>query len=366
MIQNLVVVRLKLIRAATRLLAGVLPLVPLSTLATTPGTQGVAIVGSALDRPAVLTTHASRSILQSSALAGGRLVAVGERGIIILSDDNGTTWKQVSSPTSVGLTAVRFFDKQHGRIVGHGGLVLATDDGGETWLKQMDGRVAAQLVLQAARKGGDSKIEAEAQRYVDDGPDKPLLDTVFVDASHGFVVGAYNLAFETVDGGKTWRPMSFRLDNPKSLHLYAIRARGDEIVIAGEQGLVLRSINRGNSFTRLTLPYTGSFFVLELPGEREIVVAGLRGNAWRSLDGGKSWEQLKGAAPLTFTASALDAQGRLVLGNQAGMLFTRVDDVLRRTSIKFPPLTSLLPLRGAPTLTTTLAGVMSVDLEVLK
>lgn len=328
-------------------------------------TAGAAPVGPALQRAAVISALASRSVLQGAARAGDRLVAVGERGIVLLSDDGGKTWRQVPVPVSVGLTGVRFVDAQHGWIVGHGGVVLASSDGGQTWSKQLDGLAAAQLLLKDAQAAGDAKAQADAERLVADGADKPFLDAVFYDARHGLVVGAYNLAFETADGGKTWTPISRRLDNPRGLHLYAVRVRGDEVLIAGEQGLVLRSADRGQSFQRLAVPYKGSFFTAELPGH-DIVVAGLRGNAWKSADGGASWTQLASPVPVSFTASALDGQGRLWLGNQAGMLLSQAGDALVPTPAKLPPLTGLLPLTDGQALALSIAGPIPVNLGAPK
>ena len=320
-------------------------------------------VGAALDRPALQSGLAARSVLQGAAQAGGRLIAVGERGIVLLSEDGGRTYRQVPVPVSVGLTAVRFADAQHGWIVGHGGVVLASSDGGQSWTKQLDGRQAARLMLEDALAAGDAKAQADAERLVADGADKPLLDAYFFDAQHGLVIGAYNLAFSTADGGKTWQSISRRLGNPRGLHLYGVRVRGNQVVIAGEQGLVLRSSDRGQSFQRVNVPYKGSFFSVELLGTNEIVLAGLRGNVWKSADEGASWTQLKVPLPVSFTASALDAQGRLWLANQAGMLFAYVGGALVPTVTGLPPLNGLLPLQGSDALALSTAGAIPVKLE---
>jgi len=326
----------------------------------------VGAVGPALERPAVVSALAARSVLRGAARAGGRLVAVGERGIVVVSDDQGSTWRQVPTPVSVGLTAVRFVDARHGWAVGHGGVVLATTDGGERWVRQLDGQQAARLVLEEAKAGGDERARADAERLVADGADKPLLDLHFFDAQHGLVIGAYNLAFETLDGGRSWRPFARRLDNPRALHLYAVRARGDEVLIAGEQGLVLRSADRGRRFARLAVPYKGSFFTAELPAAQEILVAGLRGNVWRSIDEGASWAQVPNPVPVSVTASGQDAQGRVWLGNQAGMVLSYTGDAVLPTLAKAPPLTGLLPLESGRALAVSVAGVATLNLGTPK
>jgi photosystem II stability/assembly factor-like uncharacterized protein len=321
-------------------------------------------VGAALQRPAVLAKAAARSMLQSAAKSGNRLVAVGERGIVVLSDDQGQTWRQVPVPVSVGLTAVHFIDAQHGWIAGHGGVVLATSDGGQSWNKQLDGLQVAELVLRDAQAAGDTKAIAEGERLVADGADKPFLDIRFDDTQHGLVVGAYNLALTTADGGKTWQPISRRLDNPRGLHLYSARARGNELVISGEQGLVLRSTDHGASFQRLVTPYKGSFFTAALPGAKDIVLAGLRGNVWRSGDGGTTWKQLAMPEPVSVTASALDDQGRLWLTNQAGVVLGLIGDALVPVVTALPPLNGLLPLEGDHALALSLTGAVPLNLKM--
>ena len=318
-------------------------------------------VGSALDRPALVSPQAAHAVLLGAALSGSRVVAVGERGIVLLSDDAAGHWRQAQVPTSVTLTAVRFVDAQHGWATGHSGVVLATVDGGETWVRQLDGKQAAQLVLDEAQARGDAAAVKNAQRLVADGADKPLLDLYFFDAQRGIVVGAYNLAFMTEDGGHSWKPWGQQLDNPKGLHLYTVRAQGNTVVIAGEQGLVLQSQDAGQHFTRLVTPYQGSFFTAELPSRGEIVLAGLRGNAWRSTDAGATWSVLAAAAPISFTASAVRAGQGVVLANQGGQLFVLRDGVLSLLpGAALPSPAGVLPLADGRLLALTVRGVIPV------
>lgn len=319
-------------------------------------------VADALDRPALRVTMAAKSMLLGAAQAGGRLVAVGERGIVVLSDDAGRTWRQARVPVSVTLTAVRFVDAKQGFVVGHGGVVLATRDGGETWRKQLDGVQSAQMALKAAQAAGNAGAIKEAERLVADGADKPLLDLHFFDARRGLVVGAYNQAFATEDGGQSWQVVSDRLDNPKALHLYAVRSRGDTLLVAGEQGLVYRSDDAGRSFRRLTTPYQGSFFTIELPTANEMVVAGLRGNVWRSTDRGSSWSKAAVPMPVSFTASADRGERGLVLGNQSGALFAfNAGQLTPLPGGAQPPLTALLPLANGRLLALGRAGAIVLE-----
>ena len=58
----------------------------------------------------VAPIRSDRVILLDVAMAGKRLVAVGERGVVMASDDNGVTWVGTRAPVTRTLTAVTFID----------------------------------------------------------------------------------------------------------------------------------------------------------------------------------------------------------------------------------------------------------------
>ena len=53
-------------------------------------------------------TAASKILLIDAARAGNRIVAVGDRGFILASDDNGDSWRRLNAPEGPLLTAVFF------------------------------------------------------------------------------------------------------------------------------------------------------------------------------------------------------------------------------------------------------------------
>lgn len=323
----------------------------------------------ALERPATQVRVPERSVLTAAVMAGTRVVAVGERGMVLLSDDGGVHWRQARGvPVSTTLTAVRFVDAKLGWAVGHGGVILHSMDGGETWALQADGRVLAKAALDAARqRASTAPGDAAAARQLKsalllagDGPDKPLLDLHFIDARRGFVVGAYNLFFETTDGGATWTSAMDRLENPKSQHLYAIRAQGSSVYVVGEQGLMLRSQDSGRSFQPLTSPYSGSWFSLVALPNGALVAAGLRGNAYYSPDQGQTWSRIEGAAPASFVSAVALTGGAVLLTNQAGQLLaSRAGAPFSKLGLlSLPPLCDVLPLPDGGLLAVGMAGAM--------
>lgn len=330
----------------------------------------------AISRPALPVRQPERQFLLAAAQVGHRLVAVGERGLVLLSEDLGESWRQAARvPVSVTLTAVSFVNDRQGWAVGHGGTILATSDGGEHWFVQADGVSLAKAALSEAQGlgagepgGAADRALRSAQALLTDGPDKPLLDVHFENADRGWVVGAYNLFFETRDGGKTWLSARRLIDNPKEMHLYAIRSAGEQVYLLGEQGQMHRSDDGGRSFKALQSPYAGSWFTLATGVDGSLLAGGLRGHLFRSTDRGESWQQVPGVPPISLVSAApLGAKGMLA-ANQAGQVFLVGAgghlSLLHKSTVS--ALTGVLPLADGGLLVTGASGVERARVETLK
>src|SRR5262245_37489421 len=276
-----------------------------------------------LDTPAAVSSAAPKRVINGLARAGSRVVAVGQRGHVVYSDDAGRTWAQATVPVSSDLVAVAFPSASHGWAVGHDGVVLHSADAGATWVRQLDGRVR-QL------DGRSTKQDA----------DVPLLDVWFENERAGFVVGAFNLILRTSDGGKTWQSWSERAENPKGLHLYAVRAIGEDLYIAGEQGLLLKLDREAGRWRALELPYKGTLFGIT-GNAKSVLVFGLRGHAFRSVDRGRSWQKIETGLQVGVTGGTTDA-GRMVLVSNAGHVLLSNDE-----GASFKPLALERPLPAA-------------------
>ena len=255
---------------------------------------------------AIESPKAVRSLLLDVTRAGKRLVAVGDRGHILYSDDNGKSWTQAKVPTRQMLTALFFIDEKHGWAVGHDAQVLATTDGGNSWARQYQ------------------DLEREA----------PLLDIWFQDANHGIAVGAYGALLETTDGGQNWEDVSDRLDNEDGFHLNAIVAVKDSgLFVVGEAGAMFRSRDWGQTWEKVEGPYEGSLFgALGTAEPGTLMVYGLRGHLFRSNDFGDTWEQLElntqHNGPLEFGLADgnLLADGAIVVVGHGGSVLKSTDN----------------------------------------
>lgn len=299
-----------------------------------------------LNTPAISSAKAEQTLMLDVVRAGVRLVAVGAHGNIVLSDDDGKSWQQAKVPVSVTLTAVSFPSSQQGWAVGHDGVIVHSSDGGLTWQKQFDGYLANKAMVAAAKANKlnaesklDDALESANQLAIEEaelalenltyaledaiydektGSTKPFLDTWFYDNKTGFALGAYGMMFKTRDGGQSWQDWSAVMNNADRLHLNAItKVANRSLIVVGEQGMILRSDDMGDSWHSLPSPYEGSLFGSYADGEK-IVVYGLRGKTYRSQDGGVNWQAVTNNNQQALMASLKLRSGQVVLIGNAG------------------------------------------------
>ena len=230
--------------------------------------------------------------------AGKRLVAVGDWGTVVLSDDDGRTWRQAASvPTRSMLTSAAFVDEKRGFAVGHGGVVLETKDGGETWTRNHDA-----------------------------GADVVLLTVWFAGPDHGIAAGAFGFAMATHDGGRTWRAFPVGEGDDHDRHLNAIfSVPGGPIYVAAEAGTIFRSTDDGRTWTTLHPPYDGSLWGGMPLRDGGVLVWGMRGHVLRSVDQGKSWIDVPTGTDQSWTDGVELADGKIVLVGLGGAVATSAD-----------------------------------------
>ncbi|WP_369855866.1 WD40/YVTN/BNR-like repeat-containing protein [Candidatus Thalassolituus haligoni] len=279
-----------------------------------------------LNMESTKSSRAHHVLITSVVRAADRLVACGERGVVMLSDDSGQSWHQADFvPVSVTLTKLYFVDADTGWAIGHSGVVLKTVDGGKHWKKQLDGFQAAQIELKAAEKDSANDSRMQAARYlVQDGADKPFLGIHFTDALHGIIVGAYGIAFATRDGGMHWESLIGRIADPAGRHLYAVVQQENFIYLAGEQGALFRSDDNSQSFSSLNVGWDGSLFGILPLGNKSLIAYGLRGKTFASTDQGESWKALN-LPETSIVAGHILSDGAIVLADETGQLHLSKD-----------------------------------------
>ena len=240
------------------------------------------------------------SMLLDVTRVGDRLVAVGERGHVVLSDD-GETWRQAEHvPTRSTLTSLfRVGDRLWAG--GHDAVIITSGDRGKSWSRQ----------------------------HFDPGRLQAIMDFHFSDENHGVAIGSYGLVLATSDGGQTWADAKM-VDEESDYHLNSmVRFSDGRRMIAGEAGYSYRSYDDGETWEAMDLPYIGSMWSAIAISDDCVIFLGLRGHAMESCDFGMSWQELETGTEASLSGVA-ERDGQLIMVGNSGTVVTRVDGVLSR------------------------------------
>jgi photosystem II stability/assembly factor-like uncharacterized protein len=245
--------------------------------------------------------RAQHGLLLGLARAGNRVVAVGNDGNVLLSDDEGQTWRLAKPATDELLTSVVFTSPKEGWAVGQDETVLHSTDAGETWTRQ----------------------------YIKPAADQVLFTIISLAPGHLFSSGSYNLILETQDGGANWKES--KIDNlDDDYHLNCAVNRGDDVMVTGEGGHAF--IRYAGAWTPMKLPYEGSQFACATGADGSFYSFGLRGTAFRALPGAKEWTKLDSGTQRSFFGAANLANGHIALVGGNGLV-----ELLDTTTGKMSP-----------------------------
>jgi photosystem II stability/assembly factor-like uncharacterized protein len=262
-------------------------------------------LGAGVPTAAIAASLLSKLLVLDAAAAASRVLAVGDHGYLLASDDGGRTWRARQVAGATTLTALTHVGTTWW-AVGHDALILKSSDAGRHW----------------------RRVHADPTRFA------PLLALRFIDAAHGFAVGAYGSFLETRDGGEHWTARRISADD---FHFNAMAKLGDgTLVIAGEHGTLLRSSDDGASWQPLASPYAGSWFGALPIGAHGVLVFGLRGQLWRSDDGGAHWHALVLPTQATLQGGRVLADGTVVVVGDDGVVLASRDQARHFTLTRVP------------------------------
>lgn len=224
---------------------------------------------------------------------GERVVAVGERGTILVSDDRGESWRQTHGDAQlpVTLTGVNWLGGDNLLAVGHDALLMRSTDAGETW----------EVLMQEPEQG------------------EPLLGTWSADGQQIFAYGSFGKFFSSSDQGRSWQARELDIHGE---HLNDMSGDGKRLqIMVGEMGLVLRSEDYGSSWQRVEPFYRGSLFGVAYMGNEVWVTYGMRGHVFVSRDDGLSWTQVEIAHRLPLYGHAKHDSGLVIVGTGGAYVY---------------------------------------------
>jgi photosystem II stability/assembly factor-like uncharacterized protein len=258
----------------------------LTCVATTPSGQSLM---RTIDGGVTFTSvsPSSTKLLGAAFAAGRRVVAAGEDGVTVVSDDAGITWAPIGGRLSQTFTRIRAVSASLVFAVGPKGSLARTGDGGRSWSPL-----------------GVSTTE-------------DVVDVSFADAFVGYAVDAAGTVLRTENGGISWQILNTGYSaTPQAVLALDPRT----VLLIGGRG-VLRSTDGGNTFSRMRARIVAAarLFNVDRAGGR-IFAYGSK-NIVASSDRGRTWKKvLRPRKALLASLDFVSARTGFVLG-QDGQLF---------------------------------------------
>jgi ELWxxDGT repeat protein len=240
--------------------------------------------------------------LNSVDFAGNRIVAVGENGNIIKSDNNGKDWSMANSGTGMSLNKVQFTDDKTGYasyVNNYQSILLKTEDAGDNWFP-ID--VTDQLVKNSFfvnNNVGYAFTDQASLKSTDGGRSWKknasigfsfMNSAYFIDEQTGFVCGSDRTLFRTKNGGGTWaRITTVPLGEYTNLFkvIFTSNKTGYIISTAGD---VVKTTDGGDNWTRVGVvnDYITDFYFTD--DKTGYILAGYGGSIiYKTVDGGITW-----------------------------------------------------------------------------
>lgn len=223
-------------------------------------------------------------------------------GIVLRSDDGGSTWTETLAVPGGSMAGVAFVDREVGWVVG-ARKVFRSDDGGASFVDQTDGIPSSHDIHAIHRV-----VAADRNRAV-----------IVARTAHPAFPGAeHDALFHTVDGGRTWQPSAIgiaaafpseeRVDGGLCLTSsgMGVMVRSTRVFLTRDAGAswvagpVFDYVIEGDGFS-----VSGEGFerpIVACSGDADLwIIVGTRDprtldpstqSLWHSADGGVTWEDL--------------------------------------------------------------------------
>lgn len=242
------------------------------------GEGGTLLLGGADGLFYALKAPSGADLFDAATADGKTLLAVGAKGIALVSTDSGASWKKSSTGSTRDLRGVFVSASGAALAVGSGGVILRSDDAGKSWkeLRQKGlpavelravsgratfGREAKGKALGAAYVAGDEGVllrlleDGSAWEQVETGTRAALHGIAAYDACQAYAVGDGGTGLSSKDCGKTWR--AFGPPTTEDLRRVVVetdyRVMKPRIQITSAQGTLFTSSDEGRSWTSQAL-----------------------------------------------------------------------------------------------------------------
>lgn len=290
---------------------------------------------------AATAVYPDRLLIVDVARRGQRLVGVGEQGKILYADQAQGPWElaEVKPDRGATFTEVQFLDDQTVLAVGHDSWIVRSSDGGQSWTEvrfdaekaepllglagPYDGRLFAYGAFGQLLISDDSGQSWRRQELVKEevaaDADKDAAADPFADPFGGGAGDDYD-PFAAFGSGGGWDDFGTR-------HLNAMtRASDGALWLAGERGLIARSVNGGDSWVQFDTGYNGSFYGVLETRSGGMLAHGMRGNIYSTRDLGESFQLSQSNTEESLYGGVVADNGDILLVGSSNIIIRSSDN----------------------------------------
>lgn len=256
------------------------------------GEQGTILLsqdgGRSWDRH-VIDTHPLRSLARKDSTT----MVVGGEGTILMSDDFGATWHRGESPVVSDLSSVATSNNSFW-IAGSGGVLMKSHSGNH-WTSVKIPSLGADLTATAVSR--DDKI-------------------ILTATSRGLI-------FRSDDGGSTWKETTTNLTSS----IFCITFVNDTAIATTENGILLRSDNQGMTWDKVDTGMTNNLAGIAFSSSLHTWwISGDNGVFLASTDEGHHWSRVIFDGNRALRGIWTDAEGQVVVVGTGGIVLKRRTD----------------------------------------
>jgi serine/threonine-protein kinase len=203
------------------------------------------------------TVNSLNSISFNNSIQG---IITGDKGTILITNDSGNTWSNISLNTLINYYDVYSFNTNEHIIVGDSGSIIF------------------------------SKNNFQDIDVINVNINNSLFKITFIDSSVGFIIGSEGIILKSNNKGKNW----YRVKTNTFENLFDIDFMNESNgIVVGWNGTMLKTTNTGETWNSLRSITNKYFKTVEFINENIGLIAGGNGILFRTADGGLTWNEIE-------------------------------------------------------------------------